>query len=139
MLDGKLQTYNFNPSTSEMLRLAQFEKMYERYRILRMNITYKSGSSTNTAGNVAMGIVSGTKSDKVATQTDIMKLRPNVYVPIWKNASISVPPSIDASRFMHCGLENDTSVAFSLYVMGTLGGGIVQVSYSVQFAYPRPF
>lgn len=138
-LDGKLQTYQFNPANDSMPRLAQFSKMYERYRILRMNIAYKSGSSTNTAGNIAFGVLTGTKQATITGQDTIMKLRPNVYVPIWKNASLTVPPSIDSSRYMHCDGLDDTSIAFTLYVNGTAKGGMIQVSYSVQFAYPRPF
>lgn len=136
---GSLQVFTFNPGPQELVRLKQFESMYNRYRIKYINIAFKSGSSISTSGNVAFGINVGTKLDGVKDQATIMKLRPFVYIPVWKSETLNVGTQIDSQKYMYCGLEDNDSVAFTLYVFGTKDSGMLQVSYEIEFAYPKPF
>lgn len=138
-LDGKLQSYQLNPSSPEMVRLAAQEKAYSRYRIRYLNVAYKSLTSTATAGSVSVGVLVGPKSTLVASQNDIMKLRPSFSIPVWKNDTISVGSQIDSSRYMFCGDTTADGIACTIYVFGTKDAGIVQVSYEVELAYPKPF
>lgn len=135
-----IKTFAFNPSPDELVRLKSREKMFTRYRFRFINIAYKSGSGTNVTGNVAMGIAPGVVNNAVKTMDDILKLRPSFYVPAWKNDSMSVSGLIDSQRFMMCGTNDNDGVSFTLYVMASAADlGMVQVSYGVEFAYPRPF
>lgn len=104
-----------------------------------MNISYKSGSATNVAGNIAVGIAPGKKIDSLKTQDMVMKLKPSFYIPVWKNENLSTGKLIDSQRFMYCNSDTDDGVSFTLYAMGTPKSGMLQVSYTVQFAYPIPF
>lgn len=139
---GALQVFEFHPhSSTSAPRLAQFAKMYHRYRFLQVSIAYKSGSGTNVTGNVALGIAPGTAIDSIKTQDNIVKLRPSFYVPIWKNESITVGRTIDSQRTMltkDSAGDNDSS-SFTLYVYGNKGGGMIQISYKIEFSYPIPF
>lgn len=136
---GTLQAFQFNPSAPGLVRLEQQEKMYGRYRIKYFNISFKSGSATNVAGNVALGILVGVKNDAVKTQADVLKLKPSFYVPAWKNETMTVGGLIDSQRYMMCGDTTNDGVSFTLYVYGTKDVGMIQVSYRVEFAYPHPF
>lgn len=138
-LTGKLQVYTFNPACDGTPRLKAFESMYQRYRFKFVNISFKSGSATNVAGNIAMGIAPGTTIKEVVDQSTIMKLKPSFYSPIWKNETINVGKNIDSQKYMYCGDASADGVSFTLYVYGTAGGGMIQVSYEVEFAYPKPF
>lgn len=138
-LSGTLQVFEFNPSVDAAVRLASHEKMYSRYRILYFNIAYKSGSATNVAGNYAFGIAPGPKIAVVNDQDAVMKLRPSVYGPVWKNSNITVGRIIDSQKFMYCGKNNEDGISFTLYAFGDKGKGMLQISYKVEFAYPHPF
>lgn len=138
-LNGKLQVFSFNPGVDATPRLKQFEAMYQRYRFKFVNISFKSGSATNVSGNIAMGIAPGPPISAVKDQDTIMKLKPAFYCPIWKNDTINVGRNIDSQKFMYCGDTSADGVSFTLYVMGLTGGGMIQVSYEVEFAYPKPF
>lgn len=128
-----------NPAPEAMPRLAKMAAMYRRYRFRYCNISYKSGSGTSTAGNVAIGVCAGPKLDSIKDQGHVMKLRPSIYVPAWKNDSFSMGRDIDTSKFMICEDNTIDGVAFALYVHGTKGVGMVQVSYEVEFSQPHPF
>lgn len=133
-------TAQFNPSVSDMPRLAAHAKMYRRYRIKFMNIAYKSGSGTATDGNVALGIEVGPLDPVIKSQSDVLKLRPSFFVPAWKNASITVGKDIDLARFMLAGDSTADGVAFTLYVWSKAANpGVIQVSYEVEFSHPHPF
>lgn len=137
---GELQVLEFNPSCDGLPRLAAVEKMYHRYRIKYVNIAFKSGSGTATAGNVAFGVCVGPKVANVKTQSDIMKLRPFSYVPAWKNSSITVGSDIDIGRFMISGSKSEDGVAFTLYIFASAAQlGVIQISYEVEFSHPTPF
>lgn len=135
-----LKTYVFNPSPEELVRLKAMEAMYTRYRVRYVNVSYKSGSGTATAGNVAVGIAAGPAIEAVKTATDVLKLRPSFYVPAWKNESLSIGADIDLGRYMLCGNTSADGVAFTLYVYSTAANlGLIQVSYNVEFTQPKPF
>lgn len=136
---GRLQTFTFNPSADGLVRLKAQEKMYGRYRILYMNIAYKSGSATNVTGNVAVGVLVGTVNSNVLDQSAILKLKPSFYVPAWKNESLTVGASIDSQRSMISGDTTLDGVSFTLYVYGNQNIGMIQVSYKVEFSFPHPF
>lgn len=136
---GSLQTFSFNPGVEGTPRLKSFERMYGRYRFNYVNIAYKSGSATNVAGNIAVGVLPGMINTTIKTQDDILRLKPSFYVPIWKNEQLSLNKFIDSQRFMLSGSNDNDGISFTLYVLGTQSGGMIQVSYQVEFAYPRPF
>lgn len=134
-----LTVYAFNPGTDGMVRLSAHEKMYGRYRTRYMNISYKSGSGTATAGNVWVGVLIGAKNDSV-TAGSVGRLRPSFYVPAWKNESLTLGRDIDMSRWMKCGDVTDDGTTFCLYVDSTADAlGVLQCSYEVEFQQPRPF
>lgn len=136
-----LVKYQFNPAVeTSMPRLAQQEKMYERYRIRFMNITYKPATSAMTAGSMKFGILPGISNASVTADT-ILKLTPHRIVPVWKSASIVVNQFIDQSRFMVCGDTTADGIAFYLYASSTeeKPTGYFQIAYEVEFAYPKPF
>lgn len=138
-LSGQLQVFQFNPAVEQMPRLKQYENMFQRYRYKFVNIAYKSGSATNVAGNIAMGIAPGPRLTTVTDQSTIMKLKPAFYCPIWKNETLNVGKNIDSQKFMFCGNDSADGVSFTLYVLGLKDGGMIQVSYEVEFAFPKPF
>lgn len=132
----------FNPAPEELPRLAGHAMMYRRYRIMYMNISYKSGSGTSTAGNVAVGVSVGPAIDatKVTDSTAVLKLRPSFYVPAWKNASLTLGKDIDTARFMIVGDKGIDGVSFTLYTAAAADDlGMIQVSYKVEFSHPVPF
>lgn len=135
-----LTAYQFTPSHSSLPRLSAHAKMYERYKINYFNISFRSGSSTNVAGNISIGVSPGPKLAAVVDQATILKLKPSFYVPAWKNESLSIGKSIDTQKFMHVGRDDEDGISFTLYVKASAANlGMLQVSYSVQFAYPVPF
>lgn len=137
-IEKGFKTYSFNPSCDKLTRLALYEKMYQRYRIKYMNISYKSGAGTATAGNISVGICVGKKLDKV-TADNITALRPFFYVPAWKNDSLTLGKDVDTSRYMLCGDDTADGVSFTLYTNATDSTGLMQISYEVEFMYPHPF
>lgn len=140
VLEAGIKIYEFNPSISIMPRLAQQERMYQRYKINFMNITFKPATSAMTPGSVVFGIAPGKANANVKKPDDILKLRPARVIPIWKSATINVSGLIDSQRFMLCAADDNDSVAFTLYVNGpTTPTGYFQVAYEVDFAYPVPF
>lgn len=137
---GKLQTYAMNPSPTEMPRLTAFSKMYARFRIKYMNVSYVSGSGTATTGNLSVGILAGVADKTVVDQSTIMKLRPSFFTPAWKSATISLGADIDLQRYMLCNDATADGVAFTLYIMSSVASiGVIKVSYEVEFSQPRPF
>lgn len=134
-----LKYYQFNPSPEEMPRLKAYEQMYGRYRFKYVNIAYKSGSGTATAGNIGMGILVG-PYNKVVTAEKISKLRPYLFTPAWKNGSLTVGADIDPSKWMVCGDNTVDGTAFTLYINASAASiGVVQVSYEIEFDQPKPF
>lgn len=132
--------YQFSPSNAALPRLDAHAKMYERYKINYFNISYKSGSSTNVPGNIAIGVSPGPRIAAVTSQDTILKLKPSFYIPAWRNEALSVGGLIDSQRFMHVGKDGEDGISFTLYVQASADNlGKLQVSYSVQFAYPVPF
>lgn len=130
----------FNPSIDSIPRLAAHEKMYRRYRIKYINISFRSGSGTATAGNMAVGVMVGPKDTSIISTDHVLKLRPSFYVPAWKNDSLTLGRDIDLSRFMLCGDTSADGIAFTLYVGASAANlGMIQVSYEVEFSHPRPF
>lgn len=123
-----------------MPRLAKFEDMYERYRFNYVNIAYKSGSGTATTGNVAVGVLSGKVNSNVKDLDTILKLKPAFFVPVWKNDSLTLNKFINGQMTLHTGLSDNDSVAFTLYTYtGTDSPGMLSISYSVEFSFPKPF
>lgn len=89
---------------------------------------------------MSLGISPGPKLAAVKTSDDILKLKPSFYVPAWRNESLSLGRLIDSQRFMHVGKDDEDGISFTLYVASSANDlGKIQVSYSVQFAYPVPF
>lgn len=135
-----METYSFNPAAA-LPRLGQFEKMYERYRIIFMTIKFVPATATTDSGSVTFGICPGKVNTAVKTANDILKLRPSRCVAVWQGATISLGQTIDSQRFLHCGEIDNDGVAFTLYVWwgGTTVTGHFQVSYKVELAYPKVF
>lgn len=139
LVEAKLMVLAFNPSADVLPRLHAHEKMYTRYRIKYMNIAYKSGSGTSTVGNVSVAVQVGPKNTQVTT-ANILSLKPSFFVPAWKNDALTLGKDIDSSRYMICGDTTSDGVSFCLYVSPSAANlGVIQVSYEVEFAFPRPF
>lgn len=136
---GSLAVYAFNPAPKELTRLYTHSKMYRRYKIFYMNISYKPGVGTATDNNIAMGIAVGPRIASVKDQDTVVKLRPMAYCPGWKAFNLTVGSDIDLSRYMLCGDETADGIAFCLYVFGTAQSGLIQISYKVELSHPIPF
>nr|QTJ63635.1 hypothetical protein [Hymenopteran tombus-related virus] len=133
-------SYMMNPSCTEMPRLAAYEKMYSRYKVNYFNISFKSTSGTAISGSVTVGVEIGTKDDNIKDAKAIQKLRPMFVVPAWKSDTIALGSEFTISRALVCGDKSNDGVAFTLYVSSTHADlGIIQVSYEVEFSFPRPF
>lgn len=117
--------------------------MYTRYRIHSFNISYKPTCAMTESSQFMMGIMVGPK--KTIKDGDIMKMRPCRAIPAWKTASMQLGRSIDSQRFMYCWDSASTTatedeVAATLYYKAaTADKGYIQVTYDIEFAYPRPF
>lgn len=136
----KLAVFEFNPANAKLSRLTAHAKMYERYRINYFNISYRSGSSTATEGNLAIALAPGTVNSKATDMDTVLKIRPSMFLPAWKNETINVGKLIDSQRFYHANKTDLDGVSFTLYVIASKENlGKIQVSYSVEFAYPVPF
>lgn len=134
-----LKQYQFNPCPEELPRLYAEAKKYTRYRILSMSIAYKTASSTATDGAIAMGVAVGPKLSSVNSLDAIMKLRPSVMTPVWKNASLNLSSMINSQLFMYCNDESRDGVAFTLYVISARNvTGQIQISYRVELSFPNP-
>lgn len=135
-----LQAFQFMPHVAELPRLTAHANMHERYRINYFNISYKSGSSTATKGNVAIALSPGVKNAKVTDMDTVLKIRPSMFLPAWKNETLNVGRLIDSQRFMHVGKNDLDGVSFTLYIIASdVDLGKIQCSYSIEFAYPVPF
>lgn len=133
-----LTTHEFNPSGG-LPRLQKYEEMYGRYRIRYMNIAYKAGVGMAVEGNVGMGVLVGPKRAAV-TADKVSALRPYVFTPAWKSATISLGNDIDPAKWMVCGDGTVDGVAFTLYINASAASlGVLQVSYEVEFDQPQPF
>lgn len=137
---ANLGVYEFNPSCDGLVRLAQHEKMYTRYRVINFNITWKPATSAMTNGAVYFGILPGVKNANVKDKTTILQVRPSRMTPVWKSATITTGSSIDTQRYMKCGAGGD-DVSFTLYVNTDASAwyGAFQVSYRVELSFPNPF
>lgn len=138
---NKIYVAEFNPSSAGLTRLKQFESMYERYRIVFFNFTFKPATSTYTSGSMTFGISPGPANGSVKDADTILKVRPSRMIPIYGKASVSLGQTIDSQRYMHCGDKTADGVAFTFYAYTDASAvyGAFQVSYKVEFAYPRPF
>lgn len=138
---NKLTVVVFNPGPAELPRLKQHEVMYQRYRINSVTIKFCPATATTDTGSVYMAIMPGKESADVKTRDDILKMRPSRCVAVWQPATISVGQTIDSSRFMMCGDVTHDGVAFCLYYFfgNATVSGHFQVSYNIEFAYPKVF
>lgn len=138
---NKLVTIQFNPSSSEVPRLQRIEDMYERFRILYINIKFVPATSSYTTGSLYCGLNPGPANTAVKTSADIVKMRPSRCVAVWQPATIGVGQTIDSQRYMHCGDLTRDGIAFSFYYYfgNAEASGHFQVSYKVEFAYPKVF
>lgn len=140
LADDKLVTMELNPGCAQLPRLAQYETMYERYRITRVTVAYEPLSGAATEGNIAVAILPGPKNSKVVDWASIAKCQPNMMRPAWKPGQIRAGPALDAQRFMHAGVTSEDGVAFTIYAKPSKANiGLLRVTYSVEFAFPRPF
>lgn len=132
--------YQFNPSPDDLVRLKAFEKMYDRFRVSYVNVSFKSTSGTAVAGSVAIGVAAGPRIAEVKDRDSVMKLRPMFVVPAWKSDTLSLGKQVDSQKWMYCGDTTRDGVSFTLYVDSTDDSlGVVQVSYLVEFDFPKPF
>lgn len=136
-----LTTLLFNPSAPDLPRLSKIEDMYERYRIIGITVKFVPATATTTTGSLYFAISPGPKNDSVKAASDIIKMRPSRCVAVWQSASISVGQTIDSQRYMHCGRGDTDGIAFTMYYHfgNTVASGNFQVTYNVEFAYPKVF
>lgn len=133
---GSLQTFEFNPATPDLPRLNAESSKFLRYRIQFFNVAYKSASSTATSGAVYFGIGVGPKNPAIKKGDDILKLRPSIMCPVWKNESINVGRIINSQLFLYVNDKTRDGIAFTLYLVGPSDVGQIQCSYRIELAYP---
>lgn len=158
--DASVVIFQFNPdgavatidgttgaitTAPKMARLKAHAAMYTRYRFLYVRIVYRPAVGSTEAGIVCFGIIPGkpvvvSKASPVKDADAIMKMAPRHIGPVWRGGQVVVGRGIDSQRFMMCDLEADDSVSFTMYAYATKkDSGYFEISYKVQFAYPRNF
>lgn len=128
----------FNPAPAKGLsRLAKYAALFERYKIHRITIHYRSTSGTATEGSVTVGVGTGPKMTNIANSTQILALRPSFTVPAWKDDRIVLGNDIMQSRTMAVGGTDQTGVAFTLYAIASKKDpGQLFVEYDIEFSFP---
>nr|QQP18789.1 hypothetical protein 2 [Soybean thrips tombus-like virus 4] len=138
---GVINVMQFNPGHSKLPRLNRQAGMYERYRVVYVTVKFVPAVATTTTGSLYFSICPGPSQTAVKTADDILKLRPSRCVAVWQSATINMGQAIDTQRYMVCGDTSVDGTAFTLYYQygNTAAGGHFQVSYKIEFAYPKVF
>lgn len=135
-----LLTLPLNPASDSLLRLSRYETMYERFRYIKLVVTFEPTSGMATEGSVAFSLLTGPAQAVVKDRATILKCQPARVTPAWKRATIVAGVNLDSQRFLHCGEAGDGGVAATIYCLATAKSlGFLRVSYTVEFAFPRPF
>lgn len=129
---------------SDLPRLYNHSKMYERYRFINLRVEYVPMSGMATEGSITITIQPGPKNVKITDAASAMKCQPCLTLPAWKAGSLRANARIDAQRFLHVGASGEDEVSFTIYAFSSLPKagatiGHVKVSYSVELAFPHPF
>lgn len=135
---SNVQSLQFNPAPSGLKRLSQFAKMYERYRIISMTITYQPVAGMTASGGCYLGVAPGIKLPEVKAKDDILRLKPSVSGTAFTPHSLNVG-AIMPQKWLYCNDSTRDGVAFTLYSAGENAGGSLIVNYHVQFDGPKPF
>ncbi|WAK79900.1 MAG: capsid protein [Tombusviridae sp.] len=134
------KTFAFNPGNSSTPRLAAFEKMYTRYRVHNMLITYVPSTSTYSTENVAYGVASGPVNADIKDSDTIMRLKPAHMRPAYITSNIRIAANIMAQPWLYCSDDTRDGVAFVLYVNATGANlGHFTLTYDLELTNPRPF
>ncbi|UHK03022.1 MAG: hypothetical protein GuTV1_gp3 [Guiyang tombus-like virus 1] len=120
---------------SSASRLAQYAKMYGKYNIKRVNIKTCGLIGSAVTGTFHYGIAVDSKLSTVIDADTIMKLAPSRSQHASATSSITVTHDMQLSKWM----DSDTH-AFTLYWKSSVANTVVvEVSYDITFASPRPF
>nr|QZZ63383.1 hypothetical protein [Leuven Tombus-like virus 3] len=140
MVKKDLTTFVFNPAPDSLPRLASFEKMYTRYRVINLTVSYLPSTSTYSTDNVTLGVNPGPKLPEVKDAETIMRLKPSFMRPVYQSASIRLTSSTMPQPWLYCSDDTRDGVFIVLYVYATAGSlGHFNVTYDIEFSNPRPF
>lgn len=133
-------TLEFNPGNTKTPRLAAFEKMYTRYRIISITLTYVPSTSTYSTDNISYGVASGPINTDIKGADTIMRLKPAHMRPAYTTSNIKLNRSIMSQPWLYCGDNSRDGVAFVLYLNASGNNlGHFTVTYDIEFTNPRPF
>lgn len=140
LLAKGFKTFVFNPGNDSTPRLAAFEKMYTRYRVISMLITYVPSTSTYSTDNVAYGVASGPVNADITDADTIMRLKPANMRPAYITSNIRLTSAIMAQPWLYCSDNTRDGVAFVLYSNATGNNfGHFTLTYDIELTNPRPF
>nr|UHS72204.1 MAG: hypothetical protein 2 [Tombusviridae sp.] len=150
----------FCPGVTGLPHLDARAAMYEMYRLRGpVRIEYKTAAATTTAGEVIMGIDSDPQ-DTTLTYAGTAALSPKAITPVWRNATLVVPPghamkqkwlntqtsagspvlSSGSGTYEIANWPYD-SVAFGLQVTSTgpsdVSTGSIWVEYDIELSSPK--
>lgn len=129
-----------SPGNKLLPRLDRYSEMYERYRILRLQIEYMPLSGYATTGNITATIQPGVLQSTIKDKASACKCQPLLALPAWKAGRLVAGPSLDAQRFLHCDRATEDGVAATIYCFPSAKDlGQLRIHYTVEFAFPRPF
>lgn len=136
----------FNLDTASPL-LAKYATIYESYKIKSVSYRFVTDESTQTSGNISMGIDYGKAESTALTRDQICKLNPYYSGPIRATTNwITVSPVfLDTNAVRYVGDSSTTSIPFSLAVTATATSadyertlGSIHIRYTIQFLGIRP-
>lgn len=119
-------------------RLLNMSKMYARYRVNKVTISYAPMEGSQSTNSITYGIMAGKVNTAVLTK--VLSLKPMRAHNAGMRSTISVSQGIMAQT--HCYTNtygNDDGVAFTLYMDATSACGVLTVNYDVTFSSPLPF
>lgn len=134
------KTFVFNPGNDATPRLAAFEKMYTRYRVISMHISYVPSTSTYSTENVTYGVASGPANADIKDADTIMRLKPANMRPAYISSNIKITSQIMTQPWLYCSDATRDGVAFTLYVNASGDKlGHFTLTYDIELTNPRPF
>lgn len=135
----------FCPGASGMPMLDGFGKMYDRYRVNNIVLSWKTSVGTTTAGSVVLGVDGGTRK-LPSTLIEAQAMWPKWRGPLWAEGSVSPNlATLMPQRWLNTTTDKKEAIegyaAFAA-VIAIVGGvknlrpGDVWCRYDVEFAYP---
>lgn len=137
---------NFWPGGSGMTRLDQYGRMFEQYRVNKLEYHYRTSSGTTISG-ATLTAFDYEASDYPASLGSLQVRQPRIRLPVWENGSVRIDPArANKSRWMFtAGGITDNTPGFTSagIVVSSAPGtettteyGEVWCCYSVTFTGP---